>query len=423
MRRFAERHGARTFKLVPRSLVEGDATGKTEGDEQSERVFVEVTAGAERRMLRSLADAFVDVENIDDRDVDFSVEEEEEYDDYYDEEDTAEHVGEAAKYGILYDDRHYDYTKHLRTVGALPGGVIVAAPTAPKVNEQDFWRELHQLDAAIHKDIKAVVDDPAVLEVLEALEDEAYCDGDLQDDLVGRLEGYTLSDTSSDHSDCEDEYIDVESPYNTEHVAETGDREEDELQKILQEMDDQQSFDDSADDLDVEDAELIKSVARQEQEPLMTTEERKAANKKLGYAQVDELREALRENGGLLRLPADDLSDFDSDEYFRELEESDEDTFTPINNTNNKTAPNKPQMIEVIRLNKRTGLPSHKPTVTTPPPTSSDPESDPDPKVNLGASRKRGETAEEKKARKAAVKTARKERRGEKKENKMIFKQ
>jgi succinate dehydrogenase flavin-adding protein (antitoxin of CptAB toxin-antitoxin module) len=173
----------------------------------------------------------------------------------------------------------------------------------------------------------------------------------------------------------------------------------------------------------VEDAELIKSVARQEQEPLMTTEERKAANKKLGYAQVDELREALRENGGLLRLPADDLSDFDSDEYFRELEESDEDTFTPINNTNNKTAPNKPQMIEVIRLNKRTGLPSHKPTVTTPPPTSSDPESDPDPKVNLGASRKRGETAEEKKARKAAVKTARMERRGEKKENKMIFKQ
>ena len=121
-------------------------------------------------------------------------------------------------------------------------------------------------------------------------------------------------------------------------------------------------------------------------------------------------------------MPVDDLSDFDSDEYFRELEEEGEKSFTtPINNnTGNTTVPNKPQVIEVIRLNKRTGLPSHQPPFT--PPTS-DHETDNDAKVNLGVSRKKGETAEEKKARKAAVKTARKERRGEKKENKIIFKQ
>lgn len=34
-------------------------------------------------------------------------------------------AGEAAKFGILYDDRAYDYTKHLKKIGEVPGGVFI----------------------------------------------------------------------------------------------------------------------------------------------------------------------------------------------------------------------------------------------------------------------------------------------------------
>lgn len=36
-------------------------------------------------------------------------------------------AGEAAKYGIFYDDRVYDYTKHLKTIGEVPGAVFIPA--------------------------------------------------------------------------------------------------------------------------------------------------------------------------------------------------------------------------------------------------------------------------------------------------------
>jgi len=43
-------------------------------------------------------------------------------------------VGEAVKYGIMFDDTKYDYTQHLKEMGA-PGGVFVAATTQPKKKE------------------------------------------------------------------------------------------------------------------------------------------------------------------------------------------------------------------------------------------------------------------------------------------------
>lgn len=39
-----------------------------------------------------------------------------------------EAAGEAAKYGIFYDDRTYDYTKHLKSVGEAAGAVLLTAP-------------------------------------------------------------------------------------------------------------------------------------------------------------------------------------------------------------------------------------------------------------------------------------------------------
>jgi len=36
--------------------------------------------------------------------------------------------GEAAEYGIFFDDTEYDYMQHLRTVGEQPDAVLLEAP-------------------------------------------------------------------------------------------------------------------------------------------------------------------------------------------------------------------------------------------------------------------------------------------------------
>jgi hypothetical protein len=427
VRRFASKHGARTFKLVPRSLTAHDGDDSNQPGDDPERVFVEVTPGADRKMMKSLEEAFIDVVNVDDDD-EYEVEEvgeEEDEDYYYDTDDTdqaerTEKVGEAAKYGILYDDRYYDYTKHLRTVGSVPGGVIVAAPIAPKVDEAVYWRELKELDNAVYKDIKQVVGDPAVLEVLEALEDEAYCCEEMGDDLVAALDG----DAGEESDEGSDVAID-DSCSSYSNISNGGGNSDEELQKILQEMDSCERDNNTGDGclLDPEDAEIIKSaVAESQPEPSserkLTTLEQREVNRKLGFAQVDALRQVLRADGPI-RVPSTD-SEFDSDEYFRELEDGegddDDDGSVDLYSSRPTSSASGPQIIEPIRLSKRTGLPTAAPT--HPPSTPPNPPTD---KLNMGASRNAKETAEEKRARKAAVKSARRERRGEKKENRLLF--
>lgn len=39
-------------------------------------------------------------------------------------------AGEAAKYGIFFDDREYDYTKHLKPIGTDPVAVFIPAAGA-----------------------------------------------------------------------------------------------------------------------------------------------------------------------------------------------------------------------------------------------------------------------------------------------------
>lgn len=39
-------------------------------------------------------------------------------------------AGEAAKYGIYFDDREYDYTKHLKRIGTDPTAVFIPAAGA-----------------------------------------------------------------------------------------------------------------------------------------------------------------------------------------------------------------------------------------------------------------------------------------------------
>ncbi|KAK9762883.1 Protein ltv1 [Basidiobolus ranarum] len=44
------------------------------------------------------------------------------------EEERERRVGQAALYGVYFDDTKYDYTQHLRTIGENPDAVFVAAP-------------------------------------------------------------------------------------------------------------------------------------------------------------------------------------------------------------------------------------------------------------------------------------------------------
>ena len=78
-------------------------------------------------------------------------------------------VGEAAKYGILFDDRHYDYTQHL------------VAPSKQANSSQVFSLGASDLNHLIYDGIKKVITDPGVLETLEALEDDAYNETNFED--------------------------------------------------------------------------------------------------------------------------------------------------------------------------------------------------------------------------------------------------
>lgn len=123
-----------------------------------------------------------------------------------------ERVGEAALYGINFDDSKYDYTQHLKPIGEDPSNSIFipakgtndTAERSNKKNIEDLFVEpkyqevdnissvfqrgvakpeylIHQQD--VPDDIKGFKPDmnPALREVLEALEDEAYV---INDDIV-----------------------------------------------------------------------------------------------------------------------------------------------------------------------------------------------------------------------------------------------
>ncbi|KAI5849396.1 Low temperature viability protein [Morchella snyderi] len=123
--------------------------------------------------------------------------------------------GEAAMYGIYYDDTAYDYMQHLREPGAAEAVVIDAKAPKPKgktdlaaalaappeAHEQEPRRlipkELMASEVQLQRtwrDQQDVQDeirgfrpdmDPRLREVLEALEDEAYVDDD--EDIFGQL--------------------------------------------------------------------------------------------------------------------------------------------------------------------------------------------------------------------------------------------
>lgn len=153
-------------------------------------------------------------------------------------------VGEAAKYGILLDDRDYDYTKHLRLVGVTPGAVFIQAPGTKKSSEsvkvknqtRDFFTPVESAydqeenaeyaeykDTPIPEDdlkanheaarqqfrslLKQVGDDPMLREVIEALEDDRYVSGEFDDELVISLDNLHINEDE----DEDDEFFDTNS--------------------------------------------------------------------------------------------------------------------------------------------------------------------------------------------------------------------
>ncbi|KAF1837885.1 low-temperature viability protein-like protein ltv1 [Decorospora gaudefroyi] len=173
--------------------------------------------------------------------------------------------GEAANYGIYYDDTEYDYMQHMRDLGSGGGEAhFVEAPTEKKKGKQkmdlvDMLRDASlddsrsQAGLSVSSNISSVSDlfgedmapsefvrkttyqdqqsvpdaiaglqpdmDPRLREVLEALEDEAYVDD--EDDIFAELaqDGYEVgqrewdaADYDYEQGDLMDRFLDEEDP-------------------------------------------------------------------------------------------------------------------------------------------------------------------------------------------------------------------
>ena len=124
-------------------------------------------------------------------------------------------IGEASLYGVYFDDTEYDYMQHLRTVGAQEDGIesiLIEAPMTPKRNEkvEATSKGLDCLDLpdgvlASASEVpqnfetqQAIPDsiagfqpdmDPHLRQALEALDDDAFVDKNLDDDFFSELVG------------------------------------------------------------------------------------------------------------------------------------------------------------------------------------------------------------------------------------------
>jgi len=130
------------------------------------------------------------------------------------EHDTRANVGEAALYGIYFDDTDYDYMQHLRAVGTEEEGVesvLIEAQNKPR--SKGKWKENESLNSLLQdlpaealpskteiprnfETLEAVPSsiagfqpdmDPHLRQVLEALEDDAFVDDDGEDDFFAHL--------------------------------------------------------------------------------------------------------------------------------------------------------------------------------------------------------------------------------------------
>ncbi|TBU50052.1 Low temperature viability protein-domain-containing protein [Dichomitus squalens] len=152
-------------------------------------------------------------------------------------------IGEATLYGIYFDDTNYDYMQHLKPVGLqedgvdsiwveapsrstgkakakdpitlldLPAGTLASKAELPRNYEAQ--QDIPSSIAGFQPDM-----DPHLRQVLNALEDDAFVDGDLEDDFFGEL----VADGERDvHEDVYFEYHEEGLPDREEDArAQTG---------------------------------------------------------------------------------------------------------------------------------------------------------------------------------------------------------
>ncbi|KAJ7508634.1 Low temperature viability protein-domain-containing protein [Mycena galericulata] len=122
--------------------------------------------------------------------------------------DLSTNVGEAALYGVYYDDSEYNYMQHLRPVGVQEDGVESVLVEAPSVSKKGKGKGIslkdlpegvlassselprtYESQQAIPASISGFQPDmdPHLRQVLEALEDDAFVEDDLEDDFFGEL--------------------------------------------------------------------------------------------------------------------------------------------------------------------------------------------------------------------------------------------
>lgn len=138
-------------------------------------------------------------------------------------EDSNELVEEAAKYELFFKDaRYYDYMQHLKPIGVNPGAVFIEAPHARTKSEKKgeeitfLTTQEGQNDedkACPESTINDDQDlDPAVREVLEALEDDRYLLEEIQEEDEEDIRNLNALRLSDDDEDMEDEmFVDYES--------------------------------------------------------------------------------------------------------------------------------------------------------------------------------------------------------------------
>lgn len=279
---FSDKNKVRHFRLVHRPVddVHGDSVASLHFDDMYEEYRpgkgpvklpkVSRTNHAEEEEMVDLDAMFETYDGI----VKSSMQNEVDPEEFVDVENDDEHdhvraaqnqdqVGEAARYGILFDDRNYDYMRHLRAVGVTPGAVFIDASSGRKVSEVSatksapafFFKDdaeevatveaskteanveltAPELDEARERALQRYRElmkqdcaDPVLREVLEALEDDAYVTEDFEDNLVLSLDNLNLNpraqemDDGFDLDNISEEMVDIE---------------EDELDNILAEYD------------------------------------------------------------------------------------------------------------------------------------------------------------------------------------------
>lgn len=156
--------------------------------------------------------------------------------------------GEAAQYGIFFDDTKYDYMKHLKPIGK-GDGVFIEAKSKDDKKKPDLDIEALFGDALPSETKRKVTQDayeaipselagfqpdmdPRLREVLEALEDEAYIDEN-DEEVFGKLLQSGEVDEDEFFDDSEGEFDEGE--YDDDYDEWDLDNYEDEYHKYEQE--------------------------------------------------------------------------------------------------------------------------------------------------------------------------------------------